>query len=84
MARVLRPGGCLVLTDLDTHRETWMREEMADRWLGFEREDVARWFSAADLVDVRVECAEGQCCGDSPGREGVSLSIFVAYGVKGD
>ena len=37
MVRVLKPGGRLVITDLDQHEHTWMREEMADNWLGFDR-----------------------------------------------
>ena len=32
MVRILKPGGKLVITDLDTHEQTWMRTEMADRW----------------------------------------------------
>jgi ubiquinone/menaquinone biosynthesis C-methylase UbiE len=82
MARVLRPGGCLVLTDLDTHEQTWMRQEMADRWLGFARDDDRGWLSAAGFSEISVDCAEGTCCSDSPEGQGVSLSIFVAYGVK--
>lgn len=82
LARVLRPGGCLALTDLDTHEQAWMREEMADRWLGFERDDVRSWFSLASLSDIRVDCAEGRCCATSPQGYGLNLSIWVAYGRK--
>ena len=31
MARVLKPGGKLIITDLDSHDQAWMREGMADR-----------------------------------------------------
>ncbi len=41
MVRILKPGGKLVITDLDTHEEAWMRQAMSDCWLGFAREDVA-------------------------------------------
>ena len=82
MVRVLRPGGTLVLTDLDTHDQEWMREEMADRWLGFERDDVRAWYTAIGLADVEVDCAEGSCCTATPGGEDLALSIFVAYGKK--
>ncbi len=82
LARVLRPGGCLVLTDLDTHDQAWMHEEMADRWLGFERDAIADWFVAAGLTDVTVDTAAGRCCSANPEGQDTSLSIFVAYGCK--
>ncbi len=82
LARVLRPGGRLVLTDLDAHDHEWMRESMADRWLGFERGVVSDWFSAAGLTDVVVDCAAGRCCSHNPDGQDLSLSIFVAYGRK--
>ncbi|MFQ5435326.1 MAG: class I SAM-dependent methyltransferase, partial [Anaerolineae bacterium] len=83
LARVLRPGGRLVLTDLDAHDQEWMREAMADRWLGFERDEIRAWFETAGLTAVDVDCAEGECCtGGLDGQE-LALSIFVAYGRKG-
>ncbi len=42
MVRVLKPGGRLVITDMDRHEHAWLRDEMADVWLGFERSDRAR------------------------------------------
>ena len=37
MMRVLRPGGRLVITDMDAHPYPWLKEEMADVWQGFDR-----------------------------------------------
>lgn len=54
MARVLRPGGRLFLADSDAHQESWMRVEMADLWLGFDRDDVRRWLEEAGLTEVFV------------------------------
>jgi ubiquinone/menaquinone biosynthesis C-methylase UbiE len=54
LARTLRPGGRLVLTDLDAHSHAFLREEHHDRWLGFDRADIRRWFEAAGLRNVSV------------------------------
>lgn len=82
MVRVLRPGGKLVLTDLDAHDQAWMHEAMADHWLGFERADVRAWYTAAGLSEVDVTCAAGNCCSTTPDGSDMVLSIFVAYGRK--
>ncbi|GJM42614.1 MAG: hypothetical protein DHS20C20_28960 [Ardenticatenaceae bacterium] len=82
LARVLRPGGQLVLTDLDAHDQTWMLEAMADRWLGFERMLVGDWFAEAGLIEVTVDDAAGSCCSTNPTGQDSCLTIFVAYGRK--
>lgn len=55
MARVLKPGGKLVLADMEKHEEAWLREEMADLWLGFDLAEVRAWLLEAGLVEVAVE-----------------------------
>jgi len=82
MARALRPGGVLVLTDADEHDQSWMREVMADRWLGFKRSDIRAWFEGAGLADVVVDCAKGGCCPKTTDWRLLALSIFVAMGFK--
>ncbi|BCY17220.1 hypothetical protein hrd7_10690 [Leptolinea sp. HRD-7] len=82
MARVLKPGGVMCITDLDTHDHTWQREKMADVWLGFDREDIHRWFSEAGLSNIDIDCAEGTCDACGPDGEVKPLSIFVAIGTK--
>lgn len=82
MTRILKPGGKLVITDLDSHDQAWMREAMADRWLGFARDEVARWYAAAGLTATDIDCAEGTCDCATPAGNGISLSIFVAIGQK--
>ena len=83
MARILRPGGRLVITDADEHDFEFLREEHHDRWLGFKRSDIRDWFLAADLSDVCVDgigtCCEVQstCCDDF-----ARIGIFVASGEK--
>ena len=82
MARVLKRDGVLCITDLDTHDHEWQREQMADLWLGFERDDIRRWFAEAGLHDIDVDCAEGTCNACGPDGEVKPLSIFVAIGRK--
>jgi arsenite methyltransferase len=82
MTRTMKIGGVLCLTDLDTHDHEWQREQMADLWLGFERDEVRRWFTEAGLHDVDVDCAEGTCNACGPDGEVKPLSIFVAIGRK--
>src|SRR5512140_8064 len=89
MVRVLRPGGRLVITDMDQHAYAWLKEEMADVWQGFERAQMRAWLQEAGLVNVIVDCT-GQSCSaessnpalkDAQGRE-ARISIFVATGTR--
>jgi ubiquinone/menaquinone biosynthesis C-methylase UbiE len=82
MVRILKPGGKLVITDLDTHEEAWMCEAMSDRWLGFDRDDVKIWYEAAGLSQIDIDCAEGTCDCSGPEEKDISLSILVAIGEK--
>lgn len=83
MARVLKPGGRLVITDADEHNFEFLRTEHHDRWLGFKREDIRRWFEGAGLKQVQVSSLEETCCVDSEcGSQKASISIFVASGEK--
>ena len=57
MARIVRPGGRVVVTDLDAHDHAFLRVEHHDRWMGFAREDIRRWFHEAGLTHIRSENA---------------------------
>ena len=49
-ARVLRPGGRLVVIDFAPHERTELREEHAHRWLGFDDEKMRGFLEAGGLV----------------------------------
>ena len=48
-ARVLRPGGRLVVVDFAPHRLEFLREQHAHRRLGFADAEIKEWFAAAGL-----------------------------------
>ncbi len=82
LTRVLKPNGVLCITDLDAHDHEWQREQMADLWLGFERDDIRKWYVEAGLKEIDVDCAEGTCNACGPDGAVEPLSIFVAIGRK--
>jgi ArsR family transcriptional regulator len=51
-ARVLRPGGAVVVSDLVAHGEEWMRSELEHQWLGFPVDAVVRWCQDLGLDDI--------------------------------
>ena len=53
-ARVLRAGGRVLILDLRTHEEGWVRDKLGDRWQGFDERSIAEWLTGAGFGDVRV------------------------------
>ena len=82
MARIVKPGGRVVVTDLDAHEFAFLRNEHHDRWMGFERVGVMNWFRHAGLTDVRVEGLGDECCSTSSDGKATAISIFIASGTR--
>ena len=49
LARPLKVGASLLISDLCQHHQSWVREACGDLWLGFEQDELTRWAKAAGL-----------------------------------
>ncbi len=72
LARVLGPGGGVTLADLHRHEDEWVRDRMADMWLGFERTELEGWLLAAGF-----ELRSFQLVSGSPAEHSVVLLSAV-------
>jgi ubiquinone/menaquinone biosynthesis C-methylase UbiE len=78
LCRITRPGGTVVVLDLVRHDQTWMREQMAHLWLGFEQSSVRNWFREAGVAAVDYELT-GTFAGEKMARNGNRpVEIFIA------
>ncbi len=55
MARVVRPGGSVVVIDFVSHDREWMRQELGVVRLGFSAEEIESSFESLGLEQTRVE-----------------------------
>jgi ArsR family transcriptional regulator len=74
-ARVTAPGGTVLVLDLRSHDQAWVREQLADRWLGFDEEQLRAWLDACGLERVRVTVGAR--------LRGDPFTVLVASGRKG-
>jgi SAM-dependent methyltransferase len=78
LCRITRAGGRVILLDLIAHGQAWMREKMAHRWLGFEKNAIEAWFRKAGVRQVEYE-PTGAFAGAKLARNGNHpVEIFVA------
>ena len=53
-ARVLRPGGCLLVVDMEPHERDEYRTTMGHLWLGFSAEQMGEWLADAGFAPPRI------------------------------
>lgn len=89
MARTVRPGGRVMVTGFCRHDQEWMREELAHRWLGFDRAQIEESLRGAGLVPLRhLERRGGPApltapVGSSPDRTEVNWPrVFLATAAR--
>jgi SAM-dependent methyltransferase len=73
-ARITRSGGRVLVLDLRSHGEEWVRAKLGDRRLGFRDDELARLLSGAGLTDVRV--------GVGARKAGDPFTVLIASGTK--
>jgi DNA-binding transcriptional ArsR family regulator/protein-L-isoaspartate O-methyltransferase len=72
-ARIVVPGGAVLLLDLKEHREEWVRK-LGDRWLGFDEATLTKMLRSAGLKDLRIEIGAR--------KRGDPFQVLVASGRK--
>jgi SAM-dependent methyltransferase len=73
-ARIVKPGGRVLLLELRRHDEQWVRERLGDTWLGFDDAELTRMMEGAALTGVRVTVGAR--------RQRDPFTVLIASGVK--
>ncbi len=73
-ARITVAGGRVLILDLRTHSEDWVRAKLGDRRLGFRDDELTRLLTAAGLRDVRVSVGAR--------KAGDPFTVLIASGTK--
>ncbi len=73
-ARITVRGGRVLILDLRTHSEEWVRSKLGDRALGFADDELTRLLTSAGLHDVRV--------GVGARKAGDPFTVLIASGKK--
>ncbi len=53
MSRIVAPGGYLMIADLCSHQQAWVKESCGDLWLGFEPDEISQWSHDYDFKEVQ-------------------------------
>jgi SAM-dependent methyltransferase len=73
-ARIVAPGGRVLVLDLREHDQDWVRKRLGDRWQGFSDAGLAQLLKGAALSHVSVSVGAR--------RTGDPFTVLIASGVK--
>ena len=73
-ARIVSPGGHVLVLDLRQHDQEWVTERLGDRWHGFSEEALEKLLAGAVLKDVKVTVGAR--------RPGDPFTVLIASGRK--
>lgn len=72
--RILRPGGRLIVVELEAHQEEWVREKLGHYWLGFPQQRLQQMLHTTQFQQIQLEVP--------PQRRGEVFRVLVATGIK--
>ena len=73
-ARIVSPGGHVLVLDLRQHDQEWVTDRLGDRWHGFSEEALEKLLAGAGLKDVKVTVGAR--------RPGDPFTVLIASGRK--
>jgi SAM-dependent methyltransferase len=72
-SRILAPGGTLLLLDLKSHKEEWVKK-LGDKWMGFDEDSLRKMMKDAGLKELQFEIGAS--------KRGDPFQVIVASGKK--
>ena len=73
-ARVLRPGGRVLILDLRAHSQDWVKQRFGDQRLGFTQDELRALLTGAGLSHARVQVGAA--------KTGDPFTVLIASAVK--